>query len=52
VREGDLVCILYGCSVPVILRQHGPKKKEDMESEIQWELKFLANLLARGTTVV
>ncbi|KAH8744577.1 heterokaryon incompatibility protein-domain-containing protein, partial [Hyaloscypha finlandica] len=23
VREGDLVCILYGCSVPVILRQHG-----------------------------
>lgn len=43
VREGDLVCILYGCSVPVILRQHGPKEKEDMESEMQWELKFLAN---------
>jgi hypothetical protein len=43
VREGDLVCILYGCSVPVILRQHGPKEREDMESEMQWELKFLAN---------
>jgi hypothetical protein len=22
VRENDLICILYGCSVPVILRQH------------------------------
>ena len=22
VREGDLVCILYGCSVPIILRRH------------------------------
>jgi len=21
-RQGDLVCVLYGCSVPVILRQH------------------------------
>ena len=22
-RKGDLVCILYGCSVPVIIREHG-----------------------------
>lgn len=43
VREGDLVCILYGCSVPVILRPHGPKKKDVMESEMRWELNFLAN---------
>ena len=21
-EEGDMICILYGCSVPVILRQH------------------------------
>lgn len=22
-EEGDMICILYGCSVPVILRRHG-----------------------------
>jgi hypothetical protein len=43
VKEGDLVCILYGCSVPVILRLFGPKKNDVMESEMKWELKFLAN---------
>jgi hypothetical protein len=32
VEEGDLVCILYGCSVPVILRQH-PKTPETVEKE-------------------
>ncbi|KAF2466544.1 HET-domain-containing protein [Lindgomyces ingoldianus] len=33
-RDGDLVCILYGCSVPVILR-----KVQKTSSEIELELK-------------
>jgi hypothetical protein len=32
VREGDLVCILYGCSVPVILRKND-LRKTDIEVE-------------------
>ena len=32
VRREDLVCILYGCSVPVILRRV-PKSKDDIELE-------------------
>jgi hypothetical protein len=43
VKEHDLVCILYGCSVPVILRKHGPKNSDDIKNEMKWELKFLAN---------
>jgi hypothetical protein len=34
VRKGDLVCILYGCSVPVILRQK-PQKPEQLRSKRQ-----------------
>jgi hypothetical protein len=33
VREGDLICILYGCTVPVILRQESAKFKSQNESE-------------------
>jgi hypothetical protein len=51
VKEHDLVCILYGCSVPVILRKHGPKNSDDIKNEMKWELKFLA-MLARATRVV
>ena len=32
VKEGDLVCILYGCTVPVILKQN-EKKDYDLEEE-------------------
>ncbi|KAK5118220.1 hypothetical protein LTR85_008200 [Meristemomyces frigidus] len=28
-EEGDLICILYGCSVPVVLRRHRKRKAED-----------------------
>jgi hypothetical protein len=31
VREGDLICILYGCTVPVILRRVTPKFKTKNE---------------------
>jgi hypothetical protein len=44
VREDDLICILYGCSVPVILRQHcktvddvAKEEKADEEELEQWE---------------
>jgi hypothetical protein len=43
VRPGDKICILYGCSVPVILREynketeeHG-KKNMDEEKSINWK---------------
>ena len=32
VRTGDLICILYGCSVPVVLRKYA-KTDEQLESE-------------------
>lgn len=31
-EEGDLICILYGCSVPVILRRQRKRKAEDDSS--------------------
>ncbi|KAI9696674.1 MAG: hypothetical protein M1820_008048 [Bogoriella megaspora] len=43
VQAGDLVCILYGCSVPVVLRRDGPKESRVMETEMEWELRYLAN---------
>jgi hypothetical protein len=37
-KEGDLICILYGCSVPVVLRkkpkeEHKPKRRKTMPAE-------------------
>nr|POE72138.1 heterokaryon incompatibility protein 6, or allele [Quercus suber] len=29
VEEGDLICILYGCSVPVVLRRHRKRKADE-----------------------
>ena len=39
VRKGDLVCILYGCSVPVILRRHG-KTKQQIDDEAEEDMLF------------
>ncbi|KAK4204590.1 heterokaryon incompatibility protein-domain-containing protein [Triangularia verruculosa] len=33
VRSGDLVCIIFGCSVPVILRRSSRKKEQDLRRE-------------------
>ncbi|RDW77958.1 hypothetical protein BP5796_05810 [Coleophoma crateriformis] len=48
VRKGDLVCILYGCSVPVILR---PRKKEKdiIREEKEEDQRFgkMENILRR-----
>ncbi|KEF57562.1 uncharacterized protein A1O9_05480 [Exophiala aquamarina CBS 119918] len=46
VQPGDKVCILYGCSVPVILRKSEEKREEIMEGEIAWELQYLKKQLA------
>ena len=40
VQAGDLVCILYGCSVPVILRRSSePKSDDDINAEIIEDLR-------------
>ncbi|KAK6855088.1 heterokaryon incompatibility protein-domain-containing protein [Apiospora arundinis] len=39
VQQGDLVCIIFGCTVPVILRREPPKKAEDVENE-EWQDRF------------
>ncbi|KAF2787459.1 HET-domain-containing protein [Melanomma pulvis-pyrius CBS 109.77] len=33
VKEGDLICIIYGCTVPIILRKERKKTEEDLENE-------------------
>ncbi|KAI0379978.1 HET-domain-containing protein [Hypomontagnella monticulosa] len=37
-KQGDLICILYGCSVPVLLRKFS-KSKEEVEEEDRQRLK-------------
>jgi hypothetical protein len=33
-EEGDLICILYGCSVPVVLRRHKRRKRRKTEGSL------------------
>jgi hypothetical protein len=47
VEKGDRVCILYGCSVPVILRQSKHKTDAQFNEEMEWELRFLAGTLCQ-----
>jgi hypothetical protein len=47
VRRGDMVCILYGCSVPVILRKSARKSEDVLAGEIQWELELAARTIVR-----
>lgn len=44
-REGDLICILYGCSVPVILRKI-EKSRGDLDKELEDEEIRKANVVA------
>jgi hypothetical protein len=48
VKENDLVCILYGCSVPVVLRRHGPKKQSIMDFEMETELRYIADYVVKS----
>ena len=36
VKFGDLICVLYGCSVPVILRRHEKNENELAEEEMEY----------------
>lgn len=47
VQPEDLVCILYGCSVPVILRRGEKKSDEVFEKEMEWELDFLRQTMVK-----
>lgn len=38
VEKDDLVCILYGCSVPVVLRGSAKKTRDVFEAEVEQEL--------------
>ena len=44
-QRGDLICILYGCTVPVVLRRR-KKLPEDLEGESQLLLQEAVNKIA------
>ncbi|KAJ8131906.1 hypothetical protein O1611_g1718 [Lasiodiplodia mahajangana] len=47
VQQGDKICILYGCTVPVILRMH-KKTKEDIENEaMEDKVEHLKSLIRK-----
>jgi len=48
VKEKDLVCILYGCSVPVALRRHGPKKQGVMDREMESEIQHISDYVVKS----
>lgn len=41
VKEKDLICILYGCSVPVVLRRFS-KSADQVKHEMEEELRYIA----------
>ncbi|KAF2117042.1 heterokaryon incompatibility protein-domain-containing protein [Lophiotrema nucula] len=47
VRPGDTVCIIYGCSVPLILRQFKRKSAAEYEEELNSEIKHNAAVIQR-----
>ncbi|KAI4915052.1 hypothetical protein J4E90_005089 [Alternaria incomplexa] len=47
VQKGDLVCILYGCSVPVVLRECPKKTEEVFEEEMEQELVDVKNTVVQ-----
>ncbi|KAI4674147.1 uncharacterized protein J4E84_010760 [Alternaria hordeiaustralica] len=47
VLKGDLVCILYGCSVPVVLRECSKKTEEVFEEEMEQELVDVKNTVVQ-----
>jgi hypothetical protein len=40
VKKDDLICILFGCSVPVVLRRHCPRKAEILRDEAEDKEEF------------
>lgn len=47
VRVGDLVCVLFGCSVPVILRRHQKTQKELELEQLEDRMALVKKLVAR-----
>jgi hypothetical protein len=47
VQKNDLVCILYGCSVPVVLRESPRKTEEEFKIEMEQELADVKNTVAK-----
>jgi hypothetical protein len=45
VKEGDLICIIYGCTVPVILRKGKKKRQKERENEENEDLTELMKKL-------
>jgi hypothetical protein len=48
VQTNDVVCILYGCSVPVILRRSDRKRAEIMDMEIDQEMRDIKWTILRS----
>jgi hypothetical protein len=47
VQKGDRVCILYGCSVPVVLRECPRKTEDEFKTEMEQELVDIRNTVVR-----
>lgn len=47
VQKGDSICILYGCSVPVILRESPRKTEKEFEVELEQELMDVNNVVVK-----
>lgn len=41
VKEGDRICILYGLSVPVVLKRSERKQEAVYKLEMAWELRYI-----------
>ena len=52
-QSGDLICILYGCSVPVVLRRHEPRKRISANNKMKTPKpeRGTKSTLYRGSTL-
>lgn len=51
VSSGDLVCIMYGCSVPVILRQKQKSEDGEIDAEVDEEVHYYQHAIATRLTM-
>ena len=52
VRKGDLVCILYGCTVPVILRAESKKEEDKIEESFEDGYQAFLSCVQRLETIL
>jgi hypothetical protein len=48
VEKNDRICILYGCSVPVVLRESTKKDDDVFSEEIEHELRDIKNMVVQS----